>query len=693
MRPPERFTNPANRRPAFWLWLGLFLATAFHLQAAETAAFSEYDVARLQYVGQVVMAPDGDQIAYTLIVQRNPFLQEDGPAWSELHMVDGNGQSRPFITGPVNISRPEWTPDGRYLSFLARREGDRARSLYRIPVAGGEAQKILEHEAGISDYSWSPDGQQVAFLARTAVSDAVRERREQGFDQVVYEEDWRPVQVWIADIADPAENPRRIDLPGSAADIHWSPDGQHLALTLAPTSLVDDRYMHRRVKIVDVGSGDIVTEIANPGKLGEITWSPDGRYLAMISGLDIHDPEQGRLMVADAQSGEFRNILPGYPGHVADIAWRDNNTLLYIGDEGVHTTLNQIRRDGSGKKTWLAAEGPILNGFSLSDDGKQLALDAESPRHPDEVYSYRLGKNIEWLTHHNSWLDEKQFGAQEVFTWEARDGLELQGILIKPVDYDPGKRYPVILSVHGGPESHDVNGWLTSYSDPGQVAASRGFAVLYPNYRGSTGRGVEFSKLSQGDPTGKEFDDLADAVDALVAGGIADRDRVGITGGSYGGYASAWGATYYSDRFAASVMFVGISDKISKAGTSDIPWELYLVHDPTWPWENWQHYLEASPIYHMDTAKTPLLILHGEEDPRVNPGQSMELYRFLKVRDQAPVRLVMYPGEGHGNRRAASRLDYNLRMMRWMSHYLQGPGGAPPDYHLEYQPRQLHLAE
>jgi len=676
-----------------WFWLGLLLAAAFHLQAAEPASFSEYDVARLQYVGQVAMAPGGDQIAYTLTVQRNPFREEDGPAWSELHVVDSDGQSRPFITGQVNIGQPEWTPDGRYISFLARREGDKGRSLYRIPVAGGEAGKMLEHDTGISDYSWSPDGQQVAFLARAGVSGEVREQREQGFDQVIYEEDWRPVQVWIAGISGTSDGPRLIELPGSAADIRWSPDGQHLALTLAPTSLVDDRYMHRGVKIVDVGSGDIVTEIENPGKLGEIAWSPDGRYLAMISGLDIHDPEQGRLMVADAQSGQLRNILPEYQGHVAAIAWRDNNTLLYIGDEGVQTTLNQIRRDGSGRKTWIAAGGPILNGFSLSKDGKRLALDAESPRHPDEVYAYRPGKTLERLTHHNPWLAEKQFGRQEVFTWEARDGLELRGVLIKPVAYESDRRYPVILTVHGGPESHDANGWLTGYADPGQVGASGGFAVLYPNYRGSTGRGVEFSKLSQGDPAGKEFDDLADAVDALVAAGIADPDRVGITGGSYGGYASAWGATYYSDRFAASVMFVGISDKISKTGTSDIPWELYLVHDPTWPWEDWQHYLKASPIYHMDGAKTPLLILHGEEDPRVNPGQSMELYRFLKVRDHAPVRLVMYPGEGHGNRRAASRLDYNLRLMRWMNHYLQGPGGDPPDDRIDYRPDRLHLAE
>ncbi|HEX6106823.1 MAG TPA: prolyl oligopeptidase family serine peptidase, partial [Gemmatimonadales bacterium] len=249
----------------------------------------------------------------------------------------------------------------------------------------------------------------------------------------------------------------------------------------------------------------------------------------------------------------------------------------------------------------------------------------------------------------------------------------------------PGRRAPLILSVHGGPESHVRNGWVTSYANPGQVAAARGFAVFYPNYRGSTGRGVSFSKLGQGDPAGAEFDDLVDAVDHLVSVGLVDTARVGITGGSYGGYATAWGSTFYTERFAAGVMFVGISDKISKLGTTDIANEEYLVHARKRPWENWQFFLERSPIYHAGKSRTPLLILHGKDDPRVNPMQSLELYRYLKLHDNAPVRLVWYPGEQHGNRRAAARLDYNLRMLRWFEHYLQGPGGEPPAPDLDYE--------
>jgi dipeptidyl aminopeptidase/acylaminoacyl peptidase len=190
--------------------------------------------------------------------------------------------------------------------------------------------------------------------------------------------------------------------------------------------------------------------------------------------------------------------------------------------------------------------------------------------------------------------------------------------------------------------------------------------------------------LSQADPAGKEFDDLIDGVDALIEAGLVDKDRVGVTGGSYGGYATGWCSTRYSDRFAAGVMFVGISNKISKVGTTDIANEEFYVHARKRPWDDWQFFLERSPIYYAGQCETPLLILHGEDDPRVNVGQSRELYRHVKLRGSAPVRLVLYPGEGHGNRRSAAQLDYSLRLMRWMSHFLKEPGGDAPAPELDY---------
>ncbi len=373
------------------------------------------------------------------------------------------------------------------------------------------------------------------------------------------------------------------------------------------------------------------------------------------------------------------------PSDFEDFAWKDNDTILYLASEGVWTSVGEVGRDGSGQKVLVEPGQIVLSGLSLSKSGQNAAMLSDSAQHPFEVYVMSAGNALpRRMTNSNPWLADVRLAKQEVVEHRARDGLRLEGILLRPLEEKEGERYPLILAVHGGPESHISNGWQTYYSRPGQVGAARGFAVFYPNYRGSTGRGVAFSKMGQADYAGGEFDDLVDAVDHFVSTGLVDAKRVGITGGSYGGFASAWGATYYSSRFAASVMFVGISNLISKAGTTDIPNEMFLVHNRKSIYENWQWFLERSPIYHAKKARTPLLILHGKNDPRVHPSQSMELYRHVKQLGQTPVRLVFYPGEGHGNRKSAARFDYNLRMLRWFEHYLKGEGGSPPTHKLDY---------
>lgn len=646
--------------------------------------FSPWHVARLSGVVSAAVSPDGRQVAYALTVPRQPLADENGPAWVELHVVDAAGRTRPFVTGKVNIGGLRWTPDGRAVAFVAKRGEDQHSSLYAIPIDGGEARRVIEHDADVHGAAFSSDGKQVAFLAAEPLAKEHQDHQERGFNQEIYEEDWRPTKVWIAP-ADGSGKPRCLELPGSASLVRWAPSGSQLAVVLAPTALVDDSYMLRRLHLVDVDTGKVVERIANPGKLGQVAFSPDGRRLAMISGVDINDPRDGRLMVVPvAGGGKPRDLMPEYRAHVNSFAWKDDEKLLWVAGEGTATSVGTVTLDGR-KSVLIDAAGPVLSGVSLSRDGHTAAMRGHAPTHTSEVFLLQEGERApRKLTDGNPWLAGLRFARQEVVTFKARDGLKLQGVLVYPLNYQDRRRYPLIVSVHGGPESHVSNGWVTSYSRPGQTAAARGFAVFFPNYRGSTGRGVEFSKLGQADAAGREFDDLVDAVDHLAAMGLVRKDKVGITGASYGGYASAWGATYYSDRYAASVMFVGISDNVSKLGTTDIPEEMYLVHHRKRLWDDWDYFLRSSPIRYVQRNRTPTLILHGKSDPRVHPSQSMELYRHLKTLDQAPVRLVFYPGEGHGNRRAAARFDYSLRLLRWMEHYLQGPGGPMPDYHIDY---------
>jgi len=397
-------------------------------------------------------------------------------------------------------------------------------------------------------------------------------------------------------------------------------------------------------------------------------------------------------MVASSKGGPLTDLLPGFEGDIVSIAFTDDDTIAFVAHQGVQSLYGTIGADGAGRRIIVPAGGPILHALSLSRDGRKAAFVADSPAHPGELFVMTDGEAAptRW-TDSNRWLAGVSLAPQEVVSYEARDGLALEGLLIRPLHEKKGERYPLIVVVHGGPESHYSNGWLTGYSQPGQIAAGREYAVFYPNYRGSTGRGVAFSKLDQADYAEEEFNDLVDGADNLIAAGLVDRDRVGVTGGSYGGFASAWCATALSEHFAASVMFVGISEQISKFGTTDIPNEMFGVHARRWPWDHWDWYRERSPIYHVQQARTPILILAGKDDTRVHPSQSMMLYRYLKTLGKVPVRLVLYPGEGHGNRKAAARLDYSMRLMRWMDHYLRGEGGEPPPYELEHDPARLGL--
>lgn len=691
-------------RPTLWL-LCLPLLGA-------TVAFAEplslMDVALTREVEEVAIAPSGEQIAYVLEVPRDPVDGENGKARKHLYVVDGEEEPRGFVTGDVRVSKISWRPGHSEIAFLAKRGEDEDAALYGIPTDGGEARKRVAFETSVKEYTFSPDGDRVAFVAEEPEPDPERDPEsngdreepetweEKGFDAEIFQEEERHGRVWVQELTDSAGEPgresagepRRLDLEGTASEIHWSPTGDRLALALAPTPFIDDHYMQRRVEIVDVATSETLARVDNPGKLGEVAWSPDGEHLALISAADFHDPREGRLTVAaTAEGGEPRDLLPGYEGHVRELAWIDDSTLLYFGDRGVWTEIGTVDLEGTQEILVPGEDHPAWSELALSADGTVAALTGSTPSHPEEAFRFSLAGDDapRRLTESNSWLTDRDLARQEVVRFRDRaDELTIEGLLIHPLE-EPEGRVPLVLMVHGGPESHYRQAWITSYSRPGQAMAGRGFASFYINYRASTGRGVAFSKLDQGDGGGREFDDLVDGIDHLVERGLVDEDRVGITGGSYGGFASAWGATYYSDRYAASVMFVGISDQLSKSGTTEIPDEMAAVHWLTRPWEDWQLFLERSPIYYVERARTPILIAHGTEDPRVHPEQSLEMYRYLKAYGETPVRLVWYPGEEHGNSKAAARFDYSVRLVRWMEHYLQGPGGEPPAYPVPYR--------
>lgn len=669
--------------------VSLFLVSGF--TNAQASALTLEDVNSLKQVTTARMNPAGDRIAYLLQVPRKIYLDDDGLPYHELHVTDLSGNSIPFITGDVDITDIAWAADGESVFFLAKRDEEAEfNSLYRIAVTGGEAEQLFTHVNTISRIYPSPDGGVIAFTATDAPPEKSAELGEKGFKAVVYEESVLSAKVWMLDLS--TLEPAAHDLPGSASVFTWSGDGSRYAVALAPTPLIDDSYTSRDIHVVDTARGKVQNKMGSVGKLGPFAFSPDGERIAYVGSVDINDPSQGRLYLASSSGGERRELVPEYLGHVSNFVWDDDGSISWLGIRGVYTewaTASVYETETPGP---APQSGPIIRNVYGNTGQDAVAAIADTPEHPRELYLLRKGEEPLRLTHSNPFLSDREFARQEAITYKARDGLELEAILIHPTKRQRGGN-PLVVIAHGGPEGNYSNGWMANYSQPGQVFAANGYAVVYPNYRASTGRGVEFSKLDQHDYAEEEFNDLVDAKRHLVAEGLVDADRVGITGGSYGGYASMWSASALTEEYAAAVAFVGISDQISKFGTGDIPYEMHNVHALAWPWDDWLWLLKRSPIYHAGKTKTPLLIMGGDKDPRVHPGQSLEMYRFVKIRTDTPVRLVIYPGEVHGNRHTAAQYDYSLRLMRWMDHYLKGPGGEPPAYELDHAARLEAVAE
>ena len=669
------------------LFLTLCLALPPGAAAAKKSSMTLDDIAHIKSITDAAIAPDGQSIAFVESNPRDPFEDKDGKAWSILKIKRKDMPARVYGTKDLNVSDFAWAPDSSALYFVGKRSEDKRNALYVVALDGGLAQKVcaLDQRRKIRSFDIHPDGRRLAIVSAPAKSKAMQRAKKMGFDAIVHEEGVKRAEVAIIQPgATKICKVKPISRKDHVASAKFSPRGDRLLLRVTPTPLVDDRYMQSRMRVVGL-DGKERAKIENKGKLGPARWSPDGRHVAFIGVDDFNDPSAGRLKVADAGSGAYRDLLLDLPGQAEDFAWLDNRTLVAVIHFGVESEVWKVDI-GTGKHVTLLGQGQrIFRSVSAAKTGS-LALLADAPDHPTELFLLE-GEQVERLTNSNPWLADRILGRQTLVEYEARDGLKLQGLLIYPTRYRKGRRYPLLIFVHGGPEAHRSNGWLTRYSTPIHVAASRGYASFVPNYRGSTGRGVEFSKASQHGYATPEFDDIVDGKNYLVKLGVVDRKKVGITGGSYGGYATAWSATALTEHYAAGVMFVGISDQISKFGTTDIPNEMHAVHARAWPWEDWQFMLERSPIYHAPKSKTPLLIMHGDSDPRVHPSQSLELYRYLKTVGQAPVRLVWYPGEGHGNRRAASRYDYSVRFMRWMDHYLKGRGGTPPSHAIDYSAR------
>ncbi|HEV2148634.1 MAG TPA: S9 family peptidase [Longimicrobiaceae bacterium] len=651
---------------------GAVVVAALAPAALHAQGLTPEQVTSLRTVSSTAMSPDGRLVAFTVTATRDS-AEERGNAYTELYVVPAaGGEPRAVVSRPRSASLPRWSPDGSTLAFIARLEGNSHSQVYGVPAAGGEPRPLTTAAGTVESFRWSPDGRSIAYTAPRVDPPGMERRRDPANDVVVMSEQGSWTRLYVQP-ASGGEARAVTPEDRNVVEFEWAPDGRTFAVQATKALGADADLVFRDLYVVPAAGGEMRELAPTPSKVGGMAWSPDGRMLAYLGGISANDPIAQSVLVVPAAGGTPRNLTPAYEGSATWVGWLDNGSVAFVADEGTRTVLNRVPASGGRIARIVGGGEEIFGSVDFDARNRTFSAPVNTARHPGEVYVGTVGgRGLRRVTTLNPWLSGVALGRQETVEWTGPEELRIQGVVVYPVGYQQGRRYPLAILPHGGPEGVSLEGWVTTPLYPAQVLAGRGYVVLMPNYRGSGGRGVAFSKGDQRDLMGREFDDVLAGIDHLAAQGVVDPQRVGISGTSYGGYMSAWAATRHSDRFKVAIPFAGISHWMSFLYTTDIPAEMSVVHFDLWCSENVGICWDRSPIAHVARATTPTLVGHGLVDERVHPEQSLELYNALRLKG-VPTELVLYPREPHGLRERAHQLDYMRRITEWMDRYLQ-PG-------------------
>jgi dipeptidyl aminopeptidase/acylaminoacyl peptidase len=656
------------------------LVAAASAEAARPVTFE--DILGLRRVADAAISPDGRHVLYTVrqweTSSRDAKKKEQR---SQVWRASVDGGARPLTFDEAGATAPAWSPDGRYVSVLsARGSGEERRAqIWIMRTDGGEATKLTDAKDGVASYAWSPDATRIAYVSRDPESEEVEARIKRGDDRRVYEDEFRMSHLWLIEVA--SRKATRVT-EGNAltirGDVSWSPDGTRVVFAAAPTTMLrDDR---QDLYIATLAGKSIEKITTNPGGDSSPRWSPEGLTIAYITepsvvkagpdGLGTQDPRQSRLALYDLGSRSVRDAFdPKFDIEPRSLAWvPGQRTLLFAAGRGAYNEV--FSYEPATKRYTQLTTGKVIALGTLSKDGSKAAFVMESSTRPAEVHVSDLTFSTpRQLTATNPQAAELALGRSEVITWK-NEGFDIEGVLVTPVGYQAGTRVPLLVVVHGGPAGAHLNNFRVAYGDGGQHWAGQGWAVLYPNPRGGTNYGEKFLRANIPDWGGGDYRDIMAGVDAVIAKGIADPERLAIQGWSYGGYMTSWAITQ-TTQFKAAMVGAGITNLWSMYGTNDLPNYLAAFFRGIPSKDTLPLYMERSAVTHAHKVTTPTLILHGGNDERVPIGQPMEFFRALKERG-TPVELVFYPRQGHGLQEYEHQRDRLRRQFDWITRHTLG---------------------
>ncbi len=640
--------------------------------AAQTPSFS--DVLSLRHVGSPAMAPDGRAVAFT---KRSTDWDENGFDTEIWLWREGAGE-------PVQVTRtadgsstaPAWSPDGRWLAFLADR-GD-GTQVHALPMGGGEAVAVTGVEGGVSRYAWSPVGSRLA-ISRTEPESRESKAREKAYGRwAVEDQEYRMTHLWIVDF-DPRSTtppePRRVTGEPeveafTVGSFEWSPDGTAIAFDHSPDPLINSS-VRTDISVVDVATGAVRPLVSQPSGQWGPRWSPDGRWVLFAAGhpdTTQHYFLNRELARVSAAGGEPEVLTSSFDEDVGAVAWLPQG-IVFVAWQGVRR--RPFLLDPSTRRIReLPAEPVSVWSLTFSEDGTVVAMTGEDPTSLTEVYRADTRRwRGQRLTDMSAQLADWPLGTSEVVTWTSEDGATIEGVLRKPADYDPSRRYPLLVTIHGGPAGISVPSALSGYVYPHLQWLNRGALVLEPNYRGSAGYGEDFRRLNVRNLGVGDAWDVLSGVDALIERGMVHPDSLGAMGWSQGGYISAF-LTTTSDRFRAISVGAGISDWVTYYVNTDIhPFTRQYLRAT--PWEDPEIYATTSPMTYITQATTPTLIQHGELDRRVPIPNAYMLYQGLQDMG-VPVELVVFQGFGHGINKPKEQLAALWQNWQWFERWIWG---------------------
>ncbi len=612
------------------------------------------------------ISPNGRHIAFTVATSGRKDKRHDRAIW-----LSTDGQpARRFTGGSGNNQSPRWSPDSNQILFVGQREEGDDHRIYLLPVAGGEAQRLGTLEGTLSKPSWSPDGTRIAVLRTDPETDAEKKRKEDKDDAILFEEEDKVDRLWVIE---PESGEARCLTHGKRHvwDYAWSHDGEHLVLVTGNSPTPNEMFRGCELRVVPASGGASRNVISFRSlATSPVVRTVNGKEVIAVVVNDHRDDPSDAVWLVPFEGGRKSKLIENERAVTYDIVPDPASAdgLLALQGEGSRvrhyrlscTTgeLSPIPMDG------LRDVGSSLSTPSIAPETGELALTWSTFDTPEEVYRVSADGGFTKVTSFGTSF-EGCLAQGEIVTWEARDGVDIEGVLIYPLEYREGSTYPLLVQIHGGPAWHWLDRINMSWHDWAQMMAAEGFAVLLPNPRGSIGYGSAFEQLLQDDVGGGESTDLIDGALAMVERGIADRDRLAIGGWSWGGYLTAWTITR-TDIFRAAVMGAGVANNVSDHGAGDIAEYNTLLY-PNHPYyeEAWDYYTNISPVRHASKVVTPTLIVHGENDVRVHVTQGQEYYRALQVVG-VETRFVRYPREGHSFQEYRHQVDLMERIRDWL---------------------------